>query len=289
MIAVDWSGRLVGERTSIWLAEAELQGQPTFQHPGSAVVRLEAGRTRAQVIDELCRIAATATAEDPVLIGLDFSFSFPAWWVRDQGCRNVGQLWELAASDGNRWLEGCEAPFWGRPGRPRPADLQQFRLCEQALLPVGGIRPKSTFQIGGAGSVGTGSVRGMALLPQLREHGCSIWPFDPPGPVTVFEMYPRLFTGPVVKSDAQRRTAYLEASFSGIPLALSALGAASEDAFDALICAQTIAAAAALGVTPLQTSMSADPETVALEGWIPLPAPAAPDGTRTSEDGSRVS
>ena len=38
------------------------------------------------------------------------------------------------------------------------------------------VRPKSTFQIGGAGAVGTGSLRGMPHLLTLREAGCAVWP-----------------------------------------------------------------------------------------------------------------
>ena len=45
---------------------------------------------------------------------------------------------------------------------------------------VRGIAPKSVFQIGGAGSVGTASLRGMPVLQRLREAGFAVWPFDRP-------------------------------------------------------------------------------------------------------------
>jgi hypothetical protein len=38
--------------------------------------------------------------------------------------------------------------------------------------------------------VGPGSIRGMPLLAKLRAAGIAIWPFDPPGDRTVFEVYP---------------------------------------------------------------------------------------------------
>ena len=64
-----------------------------------------------------------------------------------------------------------------------------------------GITPKSPFQIGGSGSVGTGSLRAMPFLLRLREAGFRVWPFEDaaldakrPQPLLV-EMYTRLLTG----------------------------------------------------------------------------------------------
>src|SRR5581483_6759861 len=72
-----------------------------------------------------------------------------------------------------------------------------------------GITPKSPFQIGGSGSVGTGSLRGMMMLEQLHEAGFRIWPLEAsalnnkkPQPLLV-EMYTRLMTGAVAKSNAE--------------------------------------------------------------------------------------
>jgi hypothetical protein len=102
---------------------------------------------------------------------------------------------------------------------------------------VGGISAKSVFQIGGAGSVGTGSLRGMPHLVELRAAGFSTWPFDPPSPWRVVEIYPRLLTGPVHKRNLDDRIRYLQNS----PWVMSERFAqsvhASEDAFDAAISA----------------------------------------------------
>jgi hypothetical protein len=52
------------------------------------------------------------------------------------------------------------------------------------------------------------------------------------------EIYPRLLTGPVVKSDAGARARYLGGpEYAGLPDAVRAEAAASEDAFDALVSA----------------------------------------------------
>src|SRR5271170_6205085 len=77
---------------------------------------------------------------------------------------------------------------------------------------IAGIAPKSVFQIGGAGGVGTASLRGMPGLLGLRDAGFRIWPYDEPdvkrAPLVV-EIYTRLMTGAVNKSSEVARTAYL--------------------------------------------------------------------------------
>jgi hypothetical protein len=230
-IAVDWSGRQTGEASFIWLAEA-VDGE---------LIRLEGGRDRAQLANELIRtihLHGTERANEggSLVVGLDFSFSFPAWFFSANGVEQITEMWELVAEHGEAWLASCPAPFWGRPGKPRPTGFTQFRQCEHHIEAVSGIRPKSTFQIGGAGSVGTGSIRGIPMLLQLQRAGASIWPFDQPSvgqsPVTVCEIYPRVLTGPVKKSSDAARLDYLQSRQLSIPDAER-----SEDAFDAAISA----------------------------------------------------
>jgi hypothetical protein len=106
------------------------------------------------------------------------------------------------------------------------------------MAAVGGVRPKSTFQIGGAGSVGTGSVRGWPALIRLREAGFAIWPFDEPAhPPIAVEIYPRTLTGRVVKSDRSARARLLDARYPALPPVLRHRAIASEDAFDAAVSA----------------------------------------------------
>jgi len=112
---------------------------------------------------------------------------------------------------------------------------------------VKGITPKSVFQIGGAGSVGTASLRGFAVLLRLREAGFKVWPFDRPAlgnkqpkPLVV-EMYTRLMTGAVKKSNAEARAAYLlmkrreDAAYAGLSRTVMQRARSGEDAFDALV------------------------------------------------------
>ncbi|HET6316685.1 MAG TPA: hypothetical protein VFG86_09520 [Chloroflexota bacterium] len=174
-----------------------------------------------------------------IVIGLDFAFSFPSWYLEQLRVDSAPALWSHVAQHGERWLQECAPPFWGRPGHRRPVHFEHFRRTEHALRRRG-LSPKSVFQIGGAGAVGTGSIRGMPLLHALRARGASIWPFDPPGWPRVVEIYPRLLTGPVVKSSAAARQAYLDRHLPAFQHAVP-----SEDAFDAAVSALTMARHAA--------------------------------------------
>ena len=259
VVAVDWSGRVdaAGQRRHIW-AGVWTDGK----------IALEAGRTREELIAWLIELAQ----ETPrMAVGIDCCFSYPAWFLKEHGCTTVFDFWRhVAAGHGERWLarESEDVRFWGKPHR-RPEEFCGERLhrmmrltdMDNKITPkmtltdperaakVRGITPKSPFQIGGAGSVGTGSLRAIPFLLQLREAGFRVWPFEDsavglkkPQPLLV-EMYTRLLTGAVAKSNPVARKAYLAARRKAEPeyarlsrgVMTKALG--SEDAFDALVCA----------------------------------------------------
>jgi len=256
VIAIDWSGSADdGGARHTWLARAA-SGQ---------LVELVGGRTRAAVLAELA--AAIGRATGPLVVGLDFAFSLPAWWVEAHGLPSAGDLWDLVERDGEAWLACCDPPFWGRAGRRRPAGIEQFRRTEREVGEGRAIRPKSVFQIGGAGAVGTGSVRGMPYLARLREAGYSIWPFDPPSSHRVVEIYPRLLTGPVVKSSRGARRDHLQASARELPEALAEVAESNEDAFDAALSALAMSD----HLSELCTLPAAVDPTTLLEGAIWLP------------------
>ncbi len=262
VIAIDWSGRVdtAGQRRHIVAA--------TWHH---GKVRVEAGRTRDEVADWLI---ATAKKHPALVVGFDFCFSYPAWFVEESGAATAPDFWQIVADQGERWLhrKSEDRRFWGKPHK-RPAEFSGQNIhrmlrstdidCkliahiaeEDRAARVKGITPKSVFQIGGSGSVGTASLRGMPLLLRLREHGFRTWPFDPPVPnqPLVVEMYTRLNTGPVHKSNPAARAAYLARKQAEDPaykalnrtkLGREALAAAlaGEDAFDALISCMVMVA-----------------------------------------------
>jgi hypothetical protein len=263
VVGIDWSGRVdaAGQRRHIW-AGIWAEGK----------VRLEAGRTRDETADWLIEMAR----ETPrMVVGFDFCFSFPAWFVRDEhGLASAPEFWKRVVHEGHgeRWLApgGVDSRFWGKPYK-RPAEFSGENLhrmmratdidCKLiAHIPeaerqarVKGITPKSVFQIGGAGSVGTASLRGMPVLLKLHEAGFRVWPFDRPALAAkkpqplVVEMYSRLNTGPVHKSNPAARAAYLlrkrkeDAAYAARSRTVMQRARSSEDAFDALVSTMVMA------------------------------------------------
>jgi hypothetical protein len=223
VLAIDWSGDVLQARKRIYLAEA--------REPGT-LVRVECGRTREEIADAI-------QTSDAVAVGLDFGFSYPAAYLEQLHVESAPELWALVAARGEDWLVRCEPPFWGRGPRKRPiSEIPTLRRAERALQRVGGIAPKSLFQLGGAGAVGTGSIRGMPVLDTLHQAGVTLWPFTSGarGP-TVLEIYPRLLTGKVHKSNPIARRAYLNAAYPDLAPDLRGVAEASEDAFDAAVSA----------------------------------------------------
>jgi hypothetical protein len=178
-----------------------------------------------------------------MVVGLDFAFSLPAWFLESRNLPDGPALRDLVVDEGESWLAGCESPFWGRPGRKRPILPDDLRRTDREVPAVGGIRPKSVFQIGGAGAVGTGSLRGMPILKRLRDAGFAVWPFDAPRWPCVIEIYPRLLTGAVNKGSAHARAEYLNARHPSLTDEMTRRATSSEDAFDAAVSALVMEAA----------------------------------------------
>jgi hypothetical protein len=264
VVAVDWSGDRsdAGQRRKIWAAV--WTASVTGKVDGGRVM-LEGGRTRAEVGEWLIALAR----ETPrMVVGLDFCFSFPAWFVRgEMGCVDGPAFWDLVAGgQGEQWLArgNPDRRFWGK--HPKPAEFTGDGLhrmlratdidCKLAArIPeaeraerVRGIGPKSVFQIGGAGSVGTASLRGMPVLKRLRDAGFAVWPFDRAELPMVVEMYTRLNTGPVRKSNAAARAEYLrakrseDAAYAALSRGVMERARGSEDAFDALVSCMAMTA-----------------------------------------------
>jgi hypothetical protein len=254
IVAVDWSGAMDGAHKTMWCAEV-VDGR---------LVRLENGRSRDQLVDHLLDVAA----EGPdLVVGLDFAFSAPAWFLESLGLKGASDLWSLASSQAEVWIEACEPPFWGRGPRKRPELSEHFRLTDQ--MRIGGISPKSVFQLGGAGHVGTGSLRGWPHLARLADAGFSIWPFSEAAMPLVVEIYPRALTGAVIKSSAIDRCEYLERNYPEIGSAMTNLAASTADAFDAAVSALVMARHQDqfTGLAAM-----ADP-AISLEGYIWQPVP----------------
>lgn len=219
-VAIDWSGRKIRPEEKIWVAEVE----------EGSVVSLRNGRNRDEIRDYLGSYLETAKE---VVVGLDFAFSFPEWWCQEQGFQSMRDVWSFVAENGEQILEDPGPPFFGRAGTRAPLHAAQWRTADKDVKP----RPKSPFQIGGSGHVGTGSIRGMPMLLELSDQGFSIWPIQEPGRATLVEIYPRVFAPGVTKTRYRDRAAHLERHFPELQGPLFDLAACSDDAFDAAISA----------------------------------------------------
>ena len=240
-IAVDWSGnaRRSEQGKAIRLAVVEA-GQ---------LVRLEGGRTRDEVMDLLA--GEVKSGGRPAIIGFDFAFSFPQWYLQWRKLDNAGDLWHLAAKEQEVWLNGQTWPFWGKPGpyQHLPCDLGEDRRFRQTDVGRENGTPKSVFQVNGAGAVGTGTIRGLPALPRLQNAGAAIWPFDEPRPdgATVIEIYQRLFYGPAVRTSnsaagQNSRREYLEQQYAHVEQHWRDDMIESGDAFDAGVSALVMSA-----------------------------------------------
>lgn len=226
LVAVDWSGRASGAAEAIWIARVD---------SGGRLASLENGRDAVETVDHLIELASRRPR---LIVGLDFAFGFPAWWSRERGWESGREIWEAMAGDGPQILANCDPPFWGRPQRPNPNSPEAgLRVTDSAVGP--GPQPKSVFQIGGAGAVGTGSVLGMAQLHRLAAAGFAVWPFDDDDGTTplIVEIYPRRLTGAVVKRTWRTRHEYLFARHADQSATMLERAAGSEDAFDAAVSA----------------------------------------------------
>ena len=311
LIAVDWSGdKGPGQRKKIWAGV--WTRNPVGKAAGGRIL-LENGRSREELTEWLIALAA----ETPrMVVSLDCCFSYPAWFLAEHGCNSVFDFWQhVAAGHGERWLgTTCteaerDVRFWGRPHkRPEQFCGAGYRTMmrhtdwenkiEQALeggdpdraAKMRGITPKSPFQIGGSGSVGTGSLRAMPSLLRLHDAGFRVWPFEdaafPSAPLLV-EMYTRLLTGPVKKANPEARSAYLAARrrldpafYAGLPRTVVAKASGSEDAFDALVCCLEMVRHQ-VEFAPLRATT--DP-MLRLEGitWRPGVQPETPKGSLAS-------
>ena len=236
-------------------------------------------------------LVEVAEASPTMVVGADFGFSLPDWYMQDQGLHSATDLWDLCAGVesakgvGSQWPRSLPPPFWGPHIRPKPEldpGQRWLRRTEEQVATLTGASPKSVFQLTGAGSVGSQSMRGMPVLKLLRESGFAVWPMDDAAQQMVIEVYVRslinwLAPGSADGSLAEAHVAIMQsnsAAFSGPQGRWRATLAQTPPAFEAAIIAWALwrgrDAIARLGTAPDPVSR--------LEGKIWLP----PAGTQLS-------
>ena len=194
IVIVDWSAAAAPKlgTDSIW----------SYSHGDQAAVNHRTRRASLTALVDLLRRPGRT------LLGFDFPLGYPAgfaaaarldgptpWqatWhyladhILDDD-RNRNDRWSVAA-DLNQRLG--ERRFWGVPPRHasehltirKPRIIDEYRVVESRLR-ESGLHPFSTWQLLGAGSVGSQTLTGVPVVHSLRHHPAfaertRIWPFE---------------------------------------------------------------------------------------------------------------
>lgn len=217
VIVVDWSGRATrsparDSKDAIWIGMCEAGGE---------VQSYCRSRAEAEAL-----LAARLAEGGKQLVGFDFPMGYPKGFAR----RLTGQDSARALHD---WLTkritdapdnannrfdvaeainvqlGSQGPFWGCPKAQARRNLSSLKtvdypalgLAEKRQVEVENPPAKPVWQLLGAGSVGSQALLGIPVVHRLaRATGATIWPFEPPGPLTLAEVYPSLLAQAVVAS-----------------------------------------------------------------------------------------
>ncbi len=215
-LIIDWSAaaKPVSGANSIWIGLRQ-RATGTFES-FNPKTRLQARR----LIDTLARDLIQRGRR--LLIGFDFALGYPAGTAGALGLDtdsappwramhaylaarviehedNRNNRFTLAA-EMNAAMTGCAHPFWGAPPArtgtmlaarkgdfSQPGTVPEHRLAEAWVRSTFKARPKSVWQLLGAGAVGSQSLLGIAAVADLRASlpGARLWPFETgPGELT---------------------------------------------------------------------------------------------------------
>ena len=180
-VAIDWTGARGLRHRAIQAAEAAGDGAPRLLRPGHRWSRTEI----ADMIDDI------AASGEPVLIGIDCSFSLP---FVDRGGYFPGDadepagpraLWaeidRLSASEADLaahpYIEHRRRHFWCGAADGPQRDFARLRLAEQLHRDRRMGAPCSPYVLVGASQVGKATLSGMRLLARMER--IPIWPYDP--------------------------------------------------------------------------------------------------------------
>ncbi len=268
VVAIDWSARAqpARGRDSIWIAVDDGAGAQAENPP----TRSAAGKRLGALLDEAAArgwstlvaidaslgypagtadaVGAVDGAVGHVIEGDGDDQPWVAMWqlldaLIEDAPDNRNNRFEVAAELNSRiaMSTGQPGPFWGCPPaaraaaltstKPPMAGLPEWRLIE-ATLREAGRRPSSSWQLLGAGAVGSQSLLAIPMMQRLRRTrpGVAVWPFeralDGPGTTTIVEMWPSLLApapaavrdeGQVLAAAHHLRTVPLAQLFPQVP------------------------------------------------------------------------
>ena len=304
-LGIDWSGAKAKHHAGLQLAIAK---------PGKGVprrIRPPIGRywSRCQVLELLIEHADAAVGKLPVLAGIDFAFAHPfkikhsADLSVDFALEAVGagyfpsaedspktatELWALVEKVNHNQpdLYGgamFRHPKWGEyylaPPDYKARYYESCRRLTEIASHAAGRSPSPTFKAVGADNVSTGSLAGMRLLHQLKQHlgeRLSIWPFDDindgKADLVLVEVFPSLYfyrLGMVSAKKAAASPAFLNKALAaydskGVKPGFIPMGNDADEA-DAIIAA---AALRYFSIASRFTLPAAGMAIARREGWI---------------------
>lgn len=189
-IGIDYSGAKSPESRlrGLQVYETDTDGPPKKISPPARGVKNWSRREVTQFCQEALQ------SEQPVIIGIDHSFSLPLSYMERYGLHN----WDVFLRDFmHHWPtheEYTEVEFLREDNR-RTGSSSEFRLCEKWTATA-----KSTFQFDVQGSVAKSTHAGLPWLLWLRQvtqARVHFWPFDgfdvPKGRSVIAEAYPALY------------------------------------------------------------------------------------------------
>lgn len=269
--AIDWSGAKGSRHKGIAVAICSAgDAAPELVQPGNAAW------ARREVLDWLL-----ARADEPMLVGFDFSFSAPfvtrgAHLPGEPATPDARALW--AHVDANSADEDLGAAsflearrgrhfFLGAADGPKH-DFLHWRICEAA--PGGGRKPSTVYDAIGAAQVAKASFAGMRLLHHLAGR-VPVWPFDsvPAGGMLIVEIY----TAVASRAAGVRKGRSKLRDPASLDAALAALGSEphaplaryDDHATDAILTAAWLRRVA--GRPDLWRPAGMTPQVAATEGW----------------------
>ena len=287
---IDWSGAKAKSHAGLQLAHAT----PGTGAPLRVSPPLSKYWSRQQVSDYLIEIAENAKGKDPVLVGIDFAFAHPFadkhsyFPENDLSPVDVVSLWAMIdqVNAGQPDLYGgamFRHAIWGdyylAPPHYQARHYASRRRVTEIAARMAGRSPSPTFKAVGADNVSTGSLAGMRMLHQLKQHlgaRLSVWPFDAiiagQTNLVLVEIFPSFYfyrLGMVPAKKAAADPAFLNQALAsygsdGVPTDFRTMGHDADEA-DAII------AAAALRHFSTASSFCLSPDinvAAQQEGWI---------------------
>lgn len=210
-IIVDWSAasKPAQGANSVWIGVMARDARLKFHFQSANPA------TRLTARDMIAGLAERFTSRgDKVLIGFDFSLGYPSGTADSAGLDTGGKApWQAMhdylstkvkekpdnsntrfaiAAGLNYAITKGPLPFWGAPARDQiktlsgtksdftHSPLAEYRTCEEWVRKTHRSKPKSVWQLYGAGSVGSQSLLGIPTVKALRDRlpNSAIWPFE---------------------------------------------------------------------------------------------------------------